>query len=272
MHHYIKKAWAFILGTTLISACSANFAATVSAGSNIYKGKITAATPNVAANPNPLGKFFAGSFSGSADLTSNYVFRGISESNNNPVVQGSLTYSLQTTGIYFNVWGSTVDFLDNQGKRARIELDTSIGIANPITDNANYDISLARYNYPNAGAADYNELIVIANYQFLEGTIGYSPNAYNSHKTGIYYQLGLNYDLPVPAKYSYFQGISMSATVGHYSLPKSAGLDSYNDYSVTVSKKISNYILSLGWTGTDGRAHDAPLDNNHIVGTVAVNF
>jgi len=263
MHHHIKKIWVCILGTILISAYSANFAATVSTGS-------LSATPNVATNPNPVSKFFAGNFSGSADLTSNYVFRGISESNNDPAIQGSLTYSLQTTGIYVTAWGSTVNFLNDQGKRARIELDTSIGIANPIIDNANYDISLARYNYPNASAADYNELIVIGNYQFLEGTISYSSNVYNSHKTGIYYQLGLHYD--VPAKYIYFQGINVSATVGHYNLPKSADLYSYSDYSATISKKISNYILSLGWTGTNGKAHEAPLDNDQIVGTVAVSF
>jgi uncharacterized protein (TIGR02001 family) len=217
---------------------------------------------------NPFTRW--GAVTGTFDVTSNYLFRGISQSNNTPAVQGGLNYTLTKPGIYFAFWGSNVNFLDIQGQQATVEMDTNIGVANPITENLSYDISLNRYNYPKAGGANYNELIAIATYRFLKGVIGYSTNVYNTHKTGTYYEAGVNFDLP--PKYVYFDGLSLQGAAGYYDLPKTAGYNSYHNYSATISKAISIYKLSLQWTGTDGRAKLAPLDRNQIIATVLANF
>src|SRR3982751_6029953 len=94
------------------------------------------------ATPSPL--------TGNFDITTNYVFRGISNSNNNPAFQGGLTYTFLTSGIYFNVWGSNVDFVDAYDNQATVEADTIVGISNSINDNWSYDVNFDRYNYPKA--------------------------------------------------------------------------------------------------------------------------
>ena len=52
---------------------------------------------------------------GNINLTSDYVFRGVSLSDNGPAVQGGFDYSvdlLKAAGVsgYLGVWGSNVDF------------------------------------------------------------------------------------------------------------------------------------------------------------------
>ena len=48
-----------------------------------------------------------------ADLTSNYVFRGIAQAANRPAVQGGLDYAVPDTGIAVGTWVSSIDFGDH---------------------------------------------------------------------------------------------------------------------------------------------------------------
>jgi uncharacterized protein (TIGR02001 family) len=75
-----------------------------------------------------------------AAVTSNYIFRGITQSDNNPAFQA---YMEATYGIvYAGVWGSTVDFGDdNKG-----EFDLSAGIR-PEFGKLSLDIGYVRYLY-----------------------------------------------------------------------------------------------------------------------------
>jgi uncharacterized protein (TIGR02001 family) len=187
-----------------------------------------------------------------------------------PAVQGGFTYTFLTTGIYLNLWGSNVDFEDAQGNTATVELDTIAGISNDIGEHFNYNLSLGRYNYPKAGAANYNEFIGVVSYYFLTGTLGYSPNVYNSHATGTYYSAGINYE--IPSEYLKLEGVSVLGSIGHYDLPENKGLLSYSDWMLGIQKVIQQYTLSLQWTDTNGDADQGHLDDGHLVATVLVNF
>jgi len=224
-------------------------------------------TTNSTAAPAPEESPLTGDF----DFTSNYIFRGISNSNNNPAVQGGLTYTFKTTGIYFNVWGSNVDFLSPQGDVATVEFDGIAGIANTINDNWSYDINIDRYNYPRASGANYYEGIGNLTYRIFTATLGYSTDVYGSHKKGTYYSGAINYD--VDPKYTFnVTDVSVMGSVGHYHLPESAGLLSYTDYMLGIQKKIKQYTILVQWTNTNGESHQSPLDTSKIVGTLTVNF
>ena len=75
-----------------------------------------------------------------AAVTSNYISRGITQSDNKPAFQA---YMEATYGIFYaGVWGSTVDFGDdNKG-----EIDLSAGIR-PEFGKLSLDIGYARYYY-----------------------------------------------------------------------------------------------------------------------------
>jgi len=251
--------------TLIALGCSCLLSVNASATSTTYKPLNTLAPPAETSN-------LTGLFS----ITSNYMFRGLSISNNLPAFQGGLTYTFPTPGIYLSVWGSNVSFYDFQGYPASVELDTIAGIANSIGENFTYDINIDRYNYPKTDSS-YNEFNANLKWYFLTGQLGFSSNVYNLHRNGTYYNVG--FKLPIPSQYIWnFSDLQVSGGVGHYSLPHSVGLSSYNDYNVGISKTINQYTLGLLWTDT-GNSHfnlsNDPVPairGSHVTATVTVTF
>jgi uncharacterized protein (TIGR02001 family) len=253
--------------------CIANFAysdTTNQGNIDLAKQDSTKITDESAPIDNSASASTQSPLTGNFDITTNYVFRGISNSNNNPAFQGGLTYTFIPLGVYFNVWGSNVDFLDPQGFQATVEADTIVGITNSINDNWSYDINFDRYNYPKASAANYNELIAAVTYKIFTATIGDSLNVYGSHSNGIYYN-GL-FAIPVSEKLLHVSDLEFDASWGHYSLPRNAGLYSYSDVMVGLQKTIHQYVLAAQYTNTNHKAHMSGLDTGTLVATLTVNF
>ena len=113
--------------------------------------------------------------SGTVWLATDYVFRGISNSGNDPAAQGSLDYTFK--GFYVGIWGSNTDFSD-----AGIEIDYYGGYSGTV-GNFGYDVMGIYYSYPNSGAnpsLNYFEAHLGLTYTFagiyLEPTIGAGYN------------------------------------------------------------------------------------------------
>lgn len=205
-------------------------------------------------------------FSGTAAFVSNYMFRGISQSRNLPAAQTGLTYTTPIN-IYFSVWGSNVNF---PGTTATVEIDTVIGYNNTYGDHFAYDVSVARYHYNGTSYFNYNELLGVASFYFLQANFGYTANYNNTHTNGTYYGGGINYN--IPSKYAFgVCDVNITALMGHYSLTRLGG-NSYNDYSVQLKKTFNNYTASVQWTNTDGRQHIQPYDSAQVVGQIAASF
>ena len=86
--------------------------------------------------------------SGNVALTSDYKFRGISQSNGDIAIQGGFDIGWDT-GIYAGVWGSSVDFdTDGSGYDGSLELDGYAGWASDISDNVGVDVGYMYYGYP----------------------------------------------------------------------------------------------------------------------------
>ncbi len=97
-------------------------------------------------------------FSWNAGVVSDYVFRGVSQSNRDVAFQGGLDYAFGDSGFYAGAWGSNVDFQAFDGPS--IELDAYVGYNTDLGDNFNLDVMLTRYTYHGAestyGNIDYN--------------------------------------------------------------------------------------------------------------------
>jgi uncharacterized protein (TIGR02001 family) len=111
--------------------------------------------------------------------TSDYVFRGISLSNEDPAAQGSIDF---TYGIlYAGAWASNVS-----GNANPVEIDWYVGIK-PTLGPVNFDFGVLYYSYPsgnddaNGGELDYVEFKAGASTEIVKSlTIGvlgyYSPD------------------------------------------------------------------------------------------------
>jgi uncharacterized protein (TIGR02001 family) len=102
---------------------------------------------------------------GTATFTTDYVFRGLSQTGGEPAVQASLD---ATYGIFYaGMWGSNVNFADS------LEIDYYVGIT-PEWQGISFDIAGLEYTYPGDNSAlDYFELKTGASYTFFEAlTLG----------------------------------------------------------------------------------------------------
>jgi uncharacterized protein (TIGR02001 family) len=183
-------------------------------------------------------------------LTTDYVFRGQSQSNRDIAVQGGLDYSFGDSGLYAGLWTSNVDFGEFDGPTQ--ELDMYIGYNTDIGESVNVDVMLTRYSYygekAGYGSIDYNELIAkvgLKNVATL--TMGYTNDYSNSGEDAIYAAIGNSWEIN--------NGYSIDASFGRSYFDDSE----YNDWSVGVTKAVEIGEISLRYhdTNLDERASDS---------------
>ncbi len=178
------------------------------------------------------------SISGNVTLTSDYVWRGISQTQNNGAIQGGFDYAHET-GFYVGVWGSNVDF-DND---ASIELDYYAGYSTDITEDINIDVGVLKYAYPDASDANFTEGYI--NVGYMGFTLGYSAQgSLFADESRDYISLSYGTELA---------GINFSASYAQYDWKDDEFLDedSYDTWSLAASKEFMGVDLALTYTDTD---------------------
>ena len=98
-------------------------------------------------------------------ITSDYVFRGISQTQEDPAVQGG--FDLECGIIYAGVWGSNVDF----GNATSAEFDLYIGIK-PTIRSLNFDFGIIAYLYDNPTDEIYEGKIGVSGEVYKGATLG----------------------------------------------------------------------------------------------------
>ncbi len=207
------------------------------------------------------------SFTASAWATTDYAFRGVSQSDEQFTLQGAFDYAHES-GLYAGIWASGVDF-GSEGPDA--EVDTYIGFGFPLGEQFKGDVQFVRYNYVggnNGSELAYNEIIgKITFADFLTGTIGWSNDVFATDETGIYYGLS--------AKHAWDSGLSVFGGVGLYDLNDALeASDSYVDWNLGVAQTFGPAEVSLTYidTDSDGNALFGDLAGNRVVLAAKVAF
>lgn len=206
---------------------------------------------------------------GNLTATSDYVFRGVSQSSENPALQPSLTLSHES-GLYANVWASNVDF-DTPGDGISVEVDYTLGWSTDVAEGVNLDLSAVRYTYPGSNRGfgiDYNEFIgtVTLNDNWF-AKIGYTSDYSNSGENAVYYQVGGGWDIGETGVNFHFSG-------GYYDLDNYAN-DSYYDFQVGFAKDFGPFNIDLSYFDTSSFGvdlGDQDLADSRIVVTVSYDF
>lgn len=197
--------------------------------------------------------------SGNVALTSDYKFRGISQSDEDIAIQGGFDITWDS-GIYVGTWASSVDFDTNgEGFDGSLELDGYVGWASDITDSVGIDVGYMYYSYPgdNELDGDYQEFYFKVN--LFGGTLGavYSDDYYGS--TEEFYYLFGDYSVGLG------ENLSLDLHLGYNDLEEDGGFlsdntDSYVDYSVGLTASWLAVDWTLAYVGTD-------LSDSEVFGT-----
>lgn len=187
-----------------------------------------------------LGDF---TFSGNAGIVTDYVFRGISQSDEGPAVQGGFDVG-HASGLYAGIWGSNVDFNDED--EASVEIDYYLGYSGEVS-GFNYDVGALYYSYPGADSDldyDFWEIAGAVGYDFdvaaLSGSINYSPDFFGSTGDAFYYAAAV--DVPLPYDFSF---------TGHAGYQTIDDGEDYTDWSLGFGYSVAGFDLSLAYYDTD---------------------
>lgn len=206
--------------------------------------------------------------SANVSLVSDYVFRGISQTQSDLTIQGGFDWSHES-GFYVGTWASGVDFVDRGiDDGADIELDLYLGYGGSFNDDWSYDVSYVQFLYPGTISEvdyDYGEFLGSVGYQDLVNfTLGYSNDVFNSSETGIYYEVAGGTDIGE-------NGWSWNAAIGHYDLDD---LDaSYTHYSLGISKAFEKASLGLTYHDSDGEEEfGRGIAESRVVFSISADF
>ena len=195
--------------------------------------------------------------SGNIGATSNYLWRGTTQTGDAVAVQGGLDYS-HDSGFYAGTWASNVDFGDDTS----YELDLYAGYSGSIGDDFGYDISYLYYGYPDAeGSIDFGEIHVAGTWKWIE--VGYSHiiNAGDDVAAEPLDNKDLSY-LETTLTFPISETLSVSAHYGYSSgdvVESWFGTDNYSDYNVTLSAETSAGTVSFMVSNTDLDDDDAKV-------------
>lgn len=196
-------------------------------------------------------------------LTSDYVFRGISQTSGKPALQGGLDYA-HASGLYAGLWASNINWITAFGATgtANIELDTYFGFRNTLENEFNYDVGFLRYNYPGsytpaAGTvkADTDELYAAVGYKWVSAKYSYGLSKFLTvpGAAGTSY-IEVNANVPLGNS-----GFTFGAHAGKQTY-KGAATDTlvlagfnptYSDYKLSVSKDFSGFVVMLACADTN---------------------
>ncbi len=187
--------------------------------------------------------------SSTVTATSDYDFRGITQTGQDPALQASLDYA-HDSGFYAGAWASNVDF-DTEGN---VEVDLYTGFAGGETFP--WDVGMVWYTYPGSDGEilDYPEFYASLGYKWIEGKIWYTSNMWGSSENAMYYEANANFELPA----NFGLGLHGGYSDGDF---WDDNYDSYFDYSVGVTYTLGHFDLNLKWVdGSDAKAFDTGSD------------
>ena len=81
--------------------------------------------------------------------TSNYLWRGVSQTANAAAISGGIDYA-DDSGFYAGTWASNIDFGDD----ASAELDFYLGFSGQLSEDVAYDVGYIYYAYPDSAQTD----------------------------------------------------------------------------------------------------------------------
>lgn len=177
--------------------------------------------------------------SANAAVTNNYLWRGVTQTNNAAAVSGGLDYA-HKSGAYAGTWVSNADWAEEMS----YELDFYAGYANELENGIGYDVGVIYYAYDKAAESDFSEVYVSISYDAYSFTYNtlIDSDAGGKFADDTY--------LSADAEFEVAEGLGLGLHIGRYDF-KEAG--NYIDYGVALSKEGFTFGVSkTDLSGADG--------------------
>ena len=178
-------------------------------------------------------------------LSSNYIWRGVSQNDDKVALQGGFDVA-HTSGLSAGVWASNIQqkFGPND---ANLELDIYANYGFKVS-NIDLSVGYIAYIYQGISANNFSEVNVSATYAGVTAKV--SKEIANGNNTGAgfsdfgyYYELGYTYSIAA------VKGLDLGLHYGWADKGTSADAE---DYSVALSYPVAGFVATVSYSNTPG--------------------
>jgi uncharacterized protein (TIGR02001 family) len=213
-----------------------------------------------------------GKFTANVGLTSDYLFRGISQTDDSPAIQGGFDWSLDSLagspiGLYAGLWGSNVNFHSATGNSLETDWYGGFqGTVSPGGADITWKLGYLWYQYfraPKHSNMDFGEIQTSLGHDFgpaaLTVSYAYSGNFFGG--TGDGHWVSAKVDIPI-------WKFTLSPTAGHQSIQKNtlAGIPDYWQYGAALTTKVAGFDMSVAVSDTDISSNKCNVSGGVAIG------
>lgn len=202
--------------------------------------------------------------SANVTATSNYVWRGVSQTDNGAAIQGGVDYTMGDSGLYAGTWVSTLGGSGSTGfgndANASSETDFYAGWAADLGDSGlGLDVGYIYYAYLDSdGEVDFGEIYANVSFSIVSAGVSYTTNTGDDNEDvgadqgDIYAWIGASVDLG--------EDWSVGATIGTYAYENDG--EDVTDYShgvIDLTKSagdFGDFTLSLSYADEEAQNDD----------------
>lgn len=199
--------------------------------------------------------------SANAAMTSNYIWRGVSQTTDQAAGQGGIDWGHES-GVYAGTWVSNVNF-DNSDDG--YEMDVYAGFAGEAGD-LGYDIGVISYQYPITPEFNFTEIYVSGTFNILTVGLASTVDAASGNEDGVFD----DGDMYINGSLDFTAGKSdVSVYVGSYMFDNdggTAGEVDYNHFGASIGK--DGFTFAVDKNDIDGGS----ADNVRFTASYAVDF
>lgn len=205
-----------------------------------------------------VGGAQAEGFAGTAGLMTDYAFRGVSQSDENVALTGSVEYGIG--GLTVGAAATTVDKLIGSD---RMELNAIMNYRTAITNDISVDVGAIYYAYPGSSNANTVEINSAANVSFGNlGTqlkVSFTDDSFGTNNKSWYSEVNGSY----PAMF----GTSLTAHIGYTNTDNTK---SVTDYKLGLTKRFGKSVVGeLAYVDTNATG---TLVDNRWIATASYQF
>lgn len=194
---------------------------------------------------------------GNVTLATEYIFRGVTQTDHGPAIQGG--FDVAAGSFYASTWASNVEF----GDGTNMELDFIAGFT-PSAGGFDFDFGGIFYAYPGSpdagGEQDFFEAFAGVGRSYgdfgWDAKLSWSPDFYLESGTAWYTEFGVSYQLA--------ENFAIDARAAMTRYDDFPGAD-YEDYQIGATTSHFGVDWGLRW-------HDTDFDDSRVVLSVSQSF
>lgn len=208
--------------------------------------------------------------SANVGIATDYVYRGISQTMNQPALQAGL-YVDHKSGISASAWMANVDYVPAGAPDdgARFEIDLTLGYSFAASERVGIGVSIMRVMTPGTRAGfdyDYDELSAALTVdRHYEITAGFSDSVFGSGQQSLHVSVAATFELG--------KGFELGTEIGHFDLDVAG--DNYRYANLTLGGGYLGFDWQLAGHITSRKARSifgAAISKPRVVLALSRNF